>query len=306
MMKRSILLTVVIVFVFALGVSANDQVYYWDFIDSADIQYAVNEGLIEYLCFPYDTYNDGFNQFGEVSYGIFDNTQIYSYIELDKYIYTFGGNVKYKFYDQNNLTAAVQLYAKLLSSDFDNYFILGPKALITSKISDNFELYNNVQIDLLTTNDSYSTDTDIQTNLYLENGFSYEFMPGHLLKAKLDSAMYDLDFDLLQVILSAAYQTKPMDKLTYTLYCDYSIIDDTVLRALDSGDIDLHITNAVKVEPMQDITLTGAFKYNSLSSNGISITGEKAINQDLKVKSEFFTWFATNNTGITIGVQYKI
>lgn len=298
---KTSIVTLFLFLALSIGVAANDDVYFWDFIDSAKFDCHVNEGLFEYTIIPYESIDDGIEHYFEASYGLSDHTQTSAYFSYYGNDFTLSGGVKHKISEQNQLTTSFLCDGTFSHDSDSNLYSISPKLLFT-KESDRMELYGNISFTPYIFDFSGDYDPYISNRLIIEKGLTLELFPKHTIRAELTTTVFKFKFNELQVDMKAGYQAKLSDQLTYNTYISTELLE---LNEPENTEDNLHITNAITLKPTKDLALSGAFKFNSINSNGISVNVEKLISDSIKIKSSFWMWFK-DSQGLKLGIQYKL
>lgn len=277
------------VFVLSFGVGAVDL--FDEFVDTAEIEYGVNEGEFEYLLKPLEYENgeavdDGLDHELTLDYGIADNAEVSGWFyHLENYT-LFDGDVKFNFYNENSWSLsgkAAYSYVNVagLTSSATTLKFLSDKS-----VNDKLVLHNNFGL-------LFADGSDDMGKAF-ESGLTYKIDEKNTLKAVLRTNTF-VEFGDMEInSVAGAYNSILDEKTTYT---------GIVTKVL--GVDNIIFENEVEYKAMSDLTLTGTFVLNTDGDNYLNVRAEKGIQENMAVVGEFDMNFNdAAYKGLQAGINY--
>lgn len=285
-MKRITIITLLLVLISAVGVSAEENPF-WNFTESANLDYELNQGEVNYFILPTEKFSDGLDQSLTLNYGVHENTEIGTQIYHNNNFLKVNGYLKYNFLQKEEWKLSAQgnlLYGESFS---DNYLVTSGELLVTREINDNLTVDGVTEIILNANN---------LTALNLEKGVTYAIDEDQTLKGKVQAMVTDARN--IDYTLEAAYKASINDKadLTFNLYKDFD-------------KRNLQLTNVVEVNPMETLDLRGVLTINTDQAmpNSFNLGAEKALNEKLSINAGFTKVLAENGYyGLKTGINYEL
>ncbi|NLM97398.1 MAG: hypothetical protein GX175_07305 [Halanaerobiaceae bacterium] len=301
-MKKTLLLSIIFLFllstnVMPFGYFQTGREIFLDFdqeINNAALYYGPGQGEMEYLLTPLVYYNGETQGIMEhlflLGLGVGENTEI-SGIFLSE-VYDGSNDSPTQFFigikNQNEIkdwkVAALAGYNSLSDGNetMDGFRI----GLLTDYVlSEKLTLYNNLVYFKI---DEFSSTS-------LTNGLSYEADEKTRFLISVFTSSVD-ELDITSNIFSALLEYELNDDIIYT---------GKVYK--DSEEDNYVISNQIKLELMDGLSLTGLFTYNSsdLENNSIAVGAEKEF-EKLSLKGAYWTELGDYNySKFVLGLGYK-
>lgn len=297
--KLTIMFTLFLVFVFSTNVFSASL--YEDLINTSDIDYEQGEGEIEYILVPIQYISNyrinGFDQQLKIEYaagknillkGSFDS--IYPF-DINGEIYNAG--IKYKFFERDSYTMAMETDYTDLRVDENNFTFLESRDLSFSLLTDyyfndNLTIHNNLKIGIVEGSDDKKKELigglSYKIDKYSKFRFSFE--------GYTDNYLSNLDY-----LLKTAYQRRFSDKYIYTAACNY---------AFETSDFSL--TNKISYFYNEDLTFEALYTEESgiYGNDDICLKFEEEMKEDLTLTGQYQREFGeTPKSDIKTGFIYR-
>ena len=254
-MKKSIVSAIIFIFLFSVGIAASDfysyenlsemarDGYYWDnFMDTAGIEFELNQSEIEFYTKLIEenggeSLSNGLDTELGFFYGIMKDTEVHGYLYSAENYTNIIGELKRKFFEKDGWELSLVGRFFYIQDSFTTPSI---KFLSDKILNDDLILHNNLQLFLY---------EDGLLGKRFESGISYLIDPKNYIKARFKSFFIN-DITESFIDLRVAYKHIINDQTKYIFFSFYE-------------KDNLHLENIIEYNPIPMIKLAADMVINT-------------------------------------------